>query len=434
MKKTNVLIFPASGENALEMFDALHEHMDIEVFGLCGKPDYAAFLYPEDRYLEGRFYITDADFIQRFNTILSQWKIDVVIPSHDEIALFFSKNRNFINAKILISPYETALICREKKRMYQVISDCSFAPKVWHSSAEVRDEDYPIFVKPNIGAGAQGAEIVYSQCQLLNILEKDQSMVLCEYLPGEECTVDCYTNKDGVLLFAGARTRDRIQNGIAVRSTTFHMTPEIMDVCETINSRIAFFGAWYLQLKKNHDGIWKLLEISCRQAGGMTLYRHKGINFPMLGIYELNGIPVSAQELPGTWMFERRLSARYQIPYQFDHVYVDLDDTLIVKGKVNTTLMAFLYQCVNDGKKLYLLTRHARQPVETLNFYRINLLLFDEIIHITFEQKKSDSIKYNNAILIDNSFAERAQVYQTLQIPVFDVDAVDCLLNCRIKF
>ena len=116
MKKTNVLVFPAGAENALEIFDALNDHMDIEVYGASGKSDYASFLYSPDRYAEGRFYITDPEFIEQFNELLERWNIDIVIPTHDEIALFFAKNRDRIHAKILVSPVETAEICREKER------------------------------------------------------------------------------------------------------------------------------------------------------------------------------------------------------------------------------------------------------------------------------------------------------------------------------
>lgn len=432
MNKTRVLIFPAGAENALEIFDALNGHMDIDVFGASGKPDHAEFLYPPDRFTIGQFYITDPNFIDNFNLLLARWEIDIVIPTHDEIALFFAMYRDKIHAKILLSPLDTALICREKTRMYQMFSDCAFVPKMWQNAEEIQIEEYPVFVKPNMAAGGQGAEIIHTPKQLKDTLEQARGakMVICEYLPGEECTIDCYSNKDGELLFAGARMRDRVQNGIAVRSTTFKMPLEIREICNIVNTRMRFFGAWYLQLKRDCCDRWRLLEISCRQAGGMTLYRHKGINFPMLGVYELNGVPVSTMELPGKWVFDRRLQARFQLPYYYETVYVDLDDTLIVKGNVNTMLLAFLYQCINQAKKLVLLTRHMGSPADTLRCYRITPELFDEMICITFEDRKSAYIVDQNAILIDNSFAERKDVFEAKGIPVFDVDAVDCLLEC----
>ena len=87
----------------------------------------------------------------------------------------------------------------------------------------------------------------------------------------------------------GARSRDRIQMGIAFRSTRVPATDEIYQMAKILNGRLSFLGAWYFQVKEDKEGQYKLLEISCRQSGTMTLYRHLGINFPMLGVFELMG-------------------------------------------------------------------------------------------------------------------------------------------------
>ena len=46
---------------------------------------------------------------------LEQYKIDFVIPTHDTIALFLAENKDKFTAAILVAPYETAKICREKQ-------------------------------------------------------------------------------------------------------------------------------------------------------------------------------------------------------------------------------------------------------------------------------------------------------------------------------
>jgi len=119
---------------------------------------------------------------------------------------------------------------------------------------------------------------------------------------------------------------------------------------------------------------------------------------------------------------------RFKLPYQFNTVYIDLDDTLILNGNVNTTIMSFLYQCVNEKKEIILLTRHMAKPSSTLSKYKIDTTLFDRIVHITFHDEKATYIRDKNAIFIDNSFAERKKVHEATGIPTFDVDDVDCLL------
>ena len=45
------------------------------------------------------------------------------------------------------------------------------------------------------------------------------------------------------------------------------------------------------------------------------------------------------------------------------------------------------------------------------------------------KQLKSDYIKRENSIFIDNYFKERLEVKEKLGIPVFDVDAIECLID-----
>ena len=47
------------------------------------------------------------------------------------------------------------------------------------------------------------------------------------------------------------------------------------------------------------------------------------------------------------------------------------------------------------------------------------------------EDSKSGYIKPEKAIFIDNAYQERAQVYKNHNIPVFDVDGIEVLMDWR---
>lgn len=51
--------------------------------------------------------------------------------------------------------------------------------------------------------------------------------VICEYLRGEEYTVDCLTDRNGRLLFISPRSRERILAGISVAG----ITKEVYEKC-----------------------------------------------------------------------------------------------------------------------------------------------------------------------------------------------------------
>ena len=109
---------------------------------------------------------------------------------------------------------------------------------------------------------------------------------------------------------------------------------------------------------------------------------------------------------------------------------MDLDDTLVVDGKVNVGLVGFLYQCVNRDERLVLLTKHNGDVNETLRKHRL-AGLFDQVVHIGPRERKADHIREREAILIDDSFSERANVQRQLCISTFDCSMVEMLIDAR---
>jgi hypothetical protein len=426
-RKIKVLIFPAGAENALEIYRSLRFNIHLEVFGASGKPDHAAFIYPRDHYFEGNYYITSPAFLKDFNSLLEDNQIDLVIPTHDTIALYMAENRQLIRAKIIVSDSHTAHICREKRLTYALLADYDFCPKVYERLEDIHD--FPVFLKPNRGEGSKGTFTARCMEEVIEKTSTNPELLICEYLPGQELTVDCFTNRKRELLFIGPRTRERVQMGISNHSESVPPTAEIQRIANIINSRLELRGAWFFQVKQAADARYKLLEISARQAGTMALYRQVGVNFALLSVFDALDVDVSILSNRLDIQLDRCLHNRYQFNYEYEDIYIDFDDTIIVAEKVNDLLMQFLYQAVNSGKRIHLITKHVSNITQTLQDYKISASLFDEIIPLDPLESKKDHINPAKAIFIDNHFAERKMVSEALGIPVFDVDAVECLIK-----
>ncbi len=63
--------------------------------------------------------------------------------------------------------------------------------------------------------------------------------------------------------------------------------------------------------------------------------------------------------------------------------------------------------------------------------FKINRNLFDKIIVIKENELKSNYIKNQNSIFIDDSFSERMDVANKCKIPTFDCSMVESLLEDR---
>ncbi|GHU31286.1 carbamoylphosphate synthase large subunit short form [Betaproteobacteria bacterium] len=423
-RKTNILIFPGEAENAFELFQALRYSTRFAVWGASSRPGFGNLLFP--RYRDDLPNIGDSDFLPVFNRFLAENEIALIFPTHDDVALYLAEHGESLNAGIIGSRRACAWLCREKKQLYAALRDEPFCPLIHANPAEV--DNWPVFVKPNKGQGGVGCFRVDNHNELTRVLAQTPDPLICEYLPGQELTVDCFTNRHGELLFAGPRSRDVVKMGVSFVSRTLPLTPAIEKIATALNSLLKPRGLWFFQTKEDAQGQARLMEASCRAAGAMSVYRQLGVNFPLLAAYDALGMDVRILKNDMHLTLRRRLESRYIIDCSYRTVYVDYDDTLVVDDKVNTLLMQFLYTCLNQGKRLVMLSRHSGDLREDMRRFRIAPELFDQIVHLPEGANKPDFIDDKNAIFIDNLFCEREAVLRQTGIPVFDVDAVEALL------
>ncbi|MFJ4133621.1 ATP-grasp domain-containing protein [Pseudomonas cyclaminis] len=424
--KINVLVFPAGEVNSVELHSALSACVNIKVFGASSVDRHGPYVFKN--YIGGLPRILEPTFFEVFNKLLSDNKIDVVFPTHDSIAEFFSQNQDRIKSKVIVADPDTSKVCRDKFLTYEHFRDESFCPALYKSLDEI--PAYPVFIKPSQGQGSVGAAPCFSSTEMETV--DFSTYVVSELLPGEELTVDCITDRHGELKLASPRSRQRVMAGISVASETQELTEEIAQIAQKINAKLKFLGLWFFQIKRDASGKFKLLEVATRCAGTMCLTRAKGANLALLSVYSVLGKDIDVIVNDQKLTVDRTLINRYKLDYIYDTVYYDFDDTVTLDGQISLTAVRYLYQCFNEGIKVVLITKHENNIHETLGLYCLHEKLFSEIIHLKPYENKVDHISPGRAIFIDNSFAERKAVAQKYKIPVFDVDAIEVLLDWRL--
>ena len=426
--RKKVLVFPAGTEIAFEIHNALKFSKFVELYGASSVSCHAEFLFKN--YIEGVPFPGDPGLIDALNKIIDEYGIDLIYPAHDSACLTLTQEQDKLHCKVVTSPIETVDTCRSKTKTYEFFQGEEFIPKTFASADDVKS--YPVFCKPAVGQGSEGAMKVMDRTDLEKLLAGDEQYVICEYLPGDEYTVDCFTDRNGKLRSAIIRRRERIRSGIAVRSRIIPMEDSVMKIAEKINSKMVFSGAWFFQLKRNTEGEFRLLEISARIPGTMGTTRNLGINYPMLTIFDMLGYDIDIINNGQDVLLDRAFISRYQTSVKYDKVYLDFDDTLYLDDKVNITMISFVYQCFNKGIPVILLTKHAKDIYDSLDKFRISKDLFAEIIHIEKDRDKSEYITAKDAIFIDDSFAERKNIHDKLGIPVYDLDMIESLIDWRM--
>lgn len=424
-KMYNVLVAPGGSTIAQEVYYSLRDCKNINLFSinLIDTPSHESFIF-KNFHTMAPFKETDK-CIEDINKVCKLENIDFIIPCNDEALYMFSMSKE-LHVPVLTSPIDTITVCRLKSTTYD------FFKKYIHVPYE--GKNFPVFIKPDLGTGSKNTHIINNYIDLgfySNLLGNNR--ITMEYLPGDEYTVDCFSDREKGLLFAQGRKRVRISGGVAVNCIlpTKEKQKKIKEIAQEINKHLIFYGPWFFQLKEDKNGILILLEINPRIAGSMSFTRTMGVNFPLLSIYEHLRIPIEIlTNNINNYKMDKCLVGKYRSDIEYDNVYIDLDDTIILKEKVNPKVISFLYQCLNKHKSLSLLTKHESDPVQTLIKYHIDPKIFTSIIHIPLDTPKDIFITCPYSILIDDSFSERYETHKR-GIPTFDVSMLDFLIDER---
>jgi len=419
-----VLVLPAGTEVGLEIFHALRHCKEVRLFG-AGQDErnHAPFVYESYRIVPS---IHEEGWLEALIDACESDRIQYIFPAYDDVLLALVEQRHHIPAEVMAPSVEACRITRSKRATYQSMADLVRVPAVYSGPDFA---EYPAIVKPDRGQGSQGVTRVIDAADAASALASVSDGLLCEWLPGEEYTVDCFSDREHGLLFCGARIRNRMRNGIAVNTKTVALdgTEALASV---IHARLQMRGAWFFQVKRANDGQLGLLEIGPRIAGSMSAHRVQGINFPLLTLFESERLPLGVMRNPVAVELDRALSNRYRVDIRFGTLYIDLDDTLLLRGTVNIDALALVFDCINRGVVVKLLTRHTGDLERTLARHRL-AGLFDAVIHLGADGRKSDHVLEPDAIFVDDSFAERSEVAHRRGVPTFDCSMIEALLHRR---
>lgn len=289
----NILVFPCGSEIALDIHELVKYSTYFHLIGASSVDDHGKYVYED--YIPNIPYADSPAFIPTLQKIVEERNIDAIYPAMDTVITITKMHEAELGCKVIASPFETTEICLSKKLTYEKLQGVVNIPKIYNPS-NIPSEEFPVFAKPIVGYSAKGTKLLNNQEKVDHYLENKQNMLVVEYLPGEEFTVDCFTDKDGKLLFSGARKRNRVNNGISVNTFFVEDQTPFAEIAEQINSSIKFRGAWFYQVKRNKQGKLTLLEIASRLGGSSLLSHAIGVNFALLSLFDAFDYKVSVSK------------------------------------------------------------------------------------------------------------------------------------------
>lgn len=247
-------------------------------------------------------------YLPRAISLVRTANLQVVLPSSGFDILPLSRHREQLErlgVMLAFSDYETIVLCNDKLRLFQALErDFQLA---WFTGdpTEVR---FPCVAKPVQGKGSRDVFL----CRTREDLDRATAgrgtgeMVIQEYLPGTEYSVDVLSDMSGMALFAVPRIRIETRGGISSKGQVVRHQ-EIERMCLAMAERLRLKGPTCFQVRDDAAGRPRLMEINPRLGGGTVISTLAGANLPLLTLEMLCGkavAPPAVQEVVVLRYFE----------------------------------------------------------------------------------------------------------------------------------
>ncbi|MDY7009787.1 MAG: ATP-grasp domain-containing protein [Planctomycetota bacterium] len=240
------------------------------------------------------------EYIPSLLKICNDEKIGLIIPLTDLDLRSLSRHREkfaSVGCEIMIGPPETILLCRDKTLTSRFLRRIGLQTIRTFTIEQFNARPFfPCFVKPIRGSASIGTGEIHSEAELnAHLATYGNLMLLQDYVPGAEYTLDIFRSKSGKVLSVVPRQRLAIRAGEVEKGLT------VKDD-ELIEAGV--------RLGENLDGLWGVVNAQCRRpagkkahffeinprfGGGVLLAIDAGADLPKYVLEETLGLPVSAR-------------------------------------------------------------------------------------------------------------------------------------------
>ncbi|HIL26876.1 MAG TPA: hypothetical protein EYG21_05770 [Nitrospinaceae bacterium] len=318
---TNILVTAAGSPGFITVCKAILSHNpSAQIHGCDINPNSVGL-----RFTKNSFVVPPGNHPEYAEAVFTYcWKnrIEVLIPGADEELIPLSKEKSKfedIGCKILVSDSDSLEKILNKSNLY---SECSKISSLKKSIPEylpcsnlddfieaynhLRMFGHDVCVKPAVTHGSRGFRVIRPTISKKDFFEKKPDprsitlksiidilgegdctfpeLLVMEYLPGEEFSVDCIQINNE--FYCVTRRRDTIKDGICSSGEAIKKD-DLINLSRDFYQNFNLKYNTNLQFRYDANGNPKLLEINPRLSGTLELCRGAGINFVSLGINTL---------------------------------------------------------------------------------------------------------------------------------------------------
>jgi carbamoyl-phosphate synthase large subunit len=294
---TRVLITGAGGPAAIAAMRSLGADPAVELIAADMDP-WAAGLYlvpPASRTL------VPAGAAPEFAGVLlarcRELGVHVVVPTVDAELRPLAAARGIFQAHgidLLLAPEAALDVILDKLALAERCAGSVRVPRTepLDDGTDPSSWAYPVIVKPRTGSGSRGIVKVDSATDLAAV-GRAPGLLVQEFLPGAEFSIDVLADAGGHVIAAVPRLRARVDSGVSVGGRTLH-DAELESFGRAAAEATGITYVANVQCKRDAAGRPALLEVNPRIPGTLALTIASGVDMPRLALAALRGEPVPA--------------------------------------------------------------------------------------------------------------------------------------------
>jgi carbamoyl-phosphate synthase large subunit len=332
----NVLMTGAGAPGAAGILKCLQSNPDLKVIVADANPHAVGRWLngdPQGTGFEKIPFAQEKNFIEELLSICERRNIHVLMPLVTRELIPLAQNKKKFEEQetmVLVSNVDSLEIANNKSRLYQFLEWRGIEVPRYKvvdnidqfklAVEELSANQKGVCFKPSASNGSRGFRIIANDVDEHDLLfnEKPNStyisfndairilsskpfpeLLVSEYLPGHEYSVDCLADYGEVKLII-PRLRAKMINGISVEGE-FVNDGNIIEYCSKIIKELKLHGNIGIQVKGSSAGKFLIIEINPRVQGTIVAGLGAGINLPVLAIKQELKLPINNEELQVNW-------------------------------------------------------------------------------------------------------------------------------------
>jgi carbamoyl-phosphate synthase large subunit len=227
--------------------------------------------------------LRDPEYVSQLVDICRAEHVDLAVPLIDpELRALAGSHERFreVGTTLCLSSPDVLAVCGDKVAMHARLTAAGIDMPRLFEPREVRDEDFPLFMKPRRGSSAKDIHKLASREEMDFYLRRVPDAIVQEFIAGQEFTLDIFADFSGRPRIAVPRKRIEVRGGEVTKGMTVK-DPDLIRVGMNVVSALGgCMGTVTLQCFRTPSGRIPVIEVNPRLGGGAPLSIRAGADLP----------------------------------------------------------------------------------------------------------------------------------------------------------